>query len=269
MSSARALKALLVCTILVIVTACGAAAPHPATKPKPTPPPPAPAVGACRILTFASATAASDDSPIVPCSQKHTAVTVAVGALVDKAQLKTLDINAPAVQQRLAVSCPKAVEAYAGGSGRTFDLSQIQGLSFVPTPAQIAKGANWYRCDMVVLAAPNTLATVTGTMSNVLTSAHALDRWGTCGTSAPSAATFKRVLCSSRHSWRAVAVITIPERSTYLAKDTSKAASLTCRKIATKAAHGALKYTWSFEWPNKQHWQAGQRFGLCWLPNTH
>ncbi|MGN6723903.1 MAG: septum formation family protein [Marmoricola sp.] len=269
MSSARALKALLVCTILVVVSACGTAAPPKAVKKTPPPPPPAPIVGTCRTLTFSAAAAPSDDTPTVPCTEKHTAVTVAVGTLVSRARLKTLDINSAAVQQLLAVNCPKAVEAYAGGSGRTFDLSQIQALPFVPTPAQIAKGANWYRCDMVVLAAPSTLATVTGTMRHALSSARALDRWGTCGTAAPSARTFKRVLCSQRHTWRAVALINIPKKASYLSKNTSRAASLACRKIAAKAAHGALKYSWSFEWPNKQQWTAGQRFGLCWLPRAH
>lgn len=269
MSSARALKALLACLIVVIVAACGTTTPAPAAKPKPTPPPPAPLVGVCRDLTFAAAAATSDSSPTVACTQKHTAVTVAVGTLVDKSQLKTLDINAPAVQQRLAVSCPKAVAAYVGARGRTFDLSQVQGLAFVPTPAQIASGANWYRCDLVVLAGPNTLAALAGTMHNALAQARGLDRWGTCGTAAPSAKTFRRVVCSSHHTWRAVAVIAIPAKSAYLAKSTSRTASLACRRIAATAAHGASKYTWSFEWPNQQQWLAGQRFGLCWLPRAH
>ena len=269
MSSVGALKALLVCTILVVVSACGTTTPPKALRTTPPPPPPAPLVGTCRTLTFLSAGAPSDSTPTVPCSQKHTAITVAVGTLVDRAHLKTLDINAPAVQRLLAVNCPKAVETYAGAHGPKFDLSQIQALPFVPTPAQIAQGANWYRCDMVVLAAPSTLAVVTGTLRGALRSARALDRWGTCGTTAPSARTFKRVLCSQRHTWRAVAVIDIPKKSGYLAKNTSRAASLACRKIAANAAHGASKYTWSFEWPNKQQWQAGQRFGLCWLPRSH
>jgi hypothetical protein len=255
--------------MLLVVAACGTTAPHPAAKPKPTPPPPAPIVGACRTLTFAAAAAPSDSTATVPCTAKHTAVTVAVGTLVSKARLKTLDINSASVQQTLAVNCPKAVQAYAGGRGRIFDLSQIQALPFVPTPAQIAKGANWYRCDLVVLAAPNTLAVVTGTLRNVLAAARALDRWGTCGTAAPSVRTFKRVLCSQRHTWRAVALINIPKSSRYLAKRTSQAASLACRKVAAKEARGASKYTWSFEWPNQQQWQAGQRFGLCWLPRNH
>jgi len=268
LSSARALKALLMCAILVIVAACGTTAAPKAAKKAPTPPPPAPKVGICRNLTFAAAAAASDDSPAVPCAAKHTAVTVVVGALVGWAQLQTLDINSPAVQQRLAVSCPKAVRAYVGGRAPAFDLSQIQALPFVPTPAQIALGANWYRCDMVVLAAPNTLATLTGTLHLALQSPRALDKWGTCGTAAPSVRGFKRVLCSVRHSWRAVAVINLPRSARYLASATSRTASLACRKVATRAAHGARKYSWSFEWPNKQQWMAGQRFGLCWLPRS-
>lgn len=268
MSSARAVKALLVCAILVIVSACGTAAPHAVPKPKPTPPPPPPAVGTCRVLTFAAASAASDDTAPVPCGHKHTAITVSVGTLVSKAALKSLNINAPAVQQLLAVSCPKAVEAFVGARGNVFDLSQIQAVSFVPTPSQIAKGANWYRCDLVVLAGARTLASVSGTLRHALVPKHALDRWGTCGTTSPTSRHFKRVLCSAHHTWRAVALIRIPKKSSYLAKRTSHAASLACRKIAARAAHKALKYSWSFQWPNLQEWRAGQRFGFCWLPRA-
>lgn len=268
MSSARALKALMVCAIVVVASACGTATPHAAPKPRPMPPPPAPAVGVCRILTFAAAAAASDSSPAMPCARRHTAVTVSVGALVSKTHLKTLNINSPAVQQLLTVSCPKAVAAYVGGSSGVFALSQIQAVPFVPTPAQIAKGANWYRCDLVVLAGAHTLAPISGTMRHALVPTTALNRWGTCGTAVPSSRTFRRVLCSAHHSWRAVALIRIPRRSAYLSKTTSRAASLACRKIAAKAAHGALKYSWSFQWPNPQEWRAGQRFGLCWLPRS-
>lgn len=269
MSAARALQALLVCAILVIVSACGTATtPRSTPKPRPIPAPPAPAVGACRVLTFAAAAAASDSTAAVPCARPHTAITVTVGALVSKAQLKSLNINSPAVQQLLTVSCPKSVAAYVGGSSAIFDLSQIQAVSFVPTATQIAKGANWYRCDLVVLAGAHTLASFTGTMRHALAPPHALDRWGTCGTAVPSSRSFKRVLCSAHHSWRAVALVQIPRGAGYLSKNTSRAASLACRKIAAKAAHGALKYAWSFQWPNAQEWRAGQRYGLCWLPRS-
>ncbi|MGN6161261.1 MAG: septum formation family protein [Marmoricola sp.] len=206
--------AILVAAIAVIATACGGPKAHPAPKPKPTPPPAAPAVGACRNLTFASAAAASDDTPTVPCTSRHTAITVAVGTLVAKSQVKHLDINAPAVQQLLAVSCPHAVETYTGARAGIFDLSQIQAIPFVPTPTQIARGANWYRCDLVVLAAPNTLARVLGTMHLALKPARALDRWGTCGNTSPSSASFRRELCSRPQHWRAVSQVSLPKNAT-------------------------------------------------------
>ena len=72
-----------------------------------------------------------------------------------------------------------------------------------------------------------------------------------------------------RHSWRAVSLVSLPPKSRYLAKAATAHASAICHNIAANAANGALKYSWSFEWPNHQQWLAGQRFGLCWLPRAN
>lgn len=270
----RLLGTVVAATILLSATACGST---PTKTPPPTPQaantshtaPQAPVVGACRNLSFAAAASTSDDTTPVPCASHHTAVTVTVGSLVDKKHPTFTDVNSPAIQQRLAVACPRAVKAYAGGSAETFKLSLVQALWFLPTPTQIADGARWYRCDMVVLAGPNQLATLTGRMRNMLAPPHALNRWGTCGQVAPSSPKFRHELCSAKHKWRAIAIVTLPQKSRYLAKAATASATKSCGTIAASNAAGALKYTWSFEWPNKQQWQAGQRYGLCWLPRSN
>ena len=52
----------------------------------------------------------------------------------------------------------------------------------------------------------------------------------------------------------------------YLAKDAAATGDASCKDVAAERADGALKYTWSFEWPTRAQWAAGQRYGYCWVP---
>lgn len=257
-------------TALSVLTACGTAK-APTTHPSSPSPvrntPATPQSGTCHALTFTTALGSSDPTPSVACTQTHTAVTVAVGTLADPSQAPT-DINSASVQQRLAVDCPKAVHTYVGGDDTTFDLSMIQAVWFIPTTTEIARGATWYRCDLVVVSGTNQLAPLPPTMQNALAAPNALNQWGICGTAAPSDKAFARILCSTPHTWRAVSLVQLPPTAGYLDKTVAANASNSCRDVASKAAKGALKFTWSFEWPNEQKWQAGQRYGWCWLPST-
>lgn len=260
--------------VLMSAAACGSTATgssstntHPSDRPTIAAQPPA--VGACRNLTYHAAEANSDSTPTIPCTSQHTAVTVAVGSLVDKQHPTLTNVNSAAVQHRLIVTCKKDVNAYVGGGSKQYALSLVQAIWFLPTPEQIAAGAHWYRCDLVVLAGESRLAPLPNKMRNALTPSRALNRWGTCGNAAPSSPKFRRVLCSAPHKWRAVAVVDVPRKSAYLARPTGANASKKCGTIAANNAAGALRYTWSFQWPNKQQWQAGQRYGLCWLPKRN
>ena len=54
----------------------------------------------------------------------------------------------------------------------------------------------------------------------------------------------------------------------YLAKDVTASGDASCKNVAAQRANGALQYTWSFEWPTRAQWAAGQRYGYCWVPQT-
>lgn len=231
-------------------------------------PPAAPTVGACRLLAFKDASAQTNDLPPVPCSAPHTAITVDVGSLVDAKHPTLTNVNAPEVQHRLAVSCPTAAQKYLGASENTLRLSQVVPIWFLPTPAQIEAGAHWYRCDVVVLARPNELGDLPATMSGALAQPQALNDWGTCANVAPASQDFRRQLCRDPHHWRAVSVVEVPAATKYLDKAAGADASKQCGEVAKSLADNPQKFSWSFEWPNQQQWQAGQRFGLCWLPES-
>jgi hypothetical protein len=260
---------------LLAVTACSTSgSADSAEKPKSTasassaPPPPAPPkVGACHELTLQQATDPVGSGDPVPCGRPHTAQTYKVGRLSSLADGHLLAVDSTAVQARLATTCTPALPAYLGGDQTAQRLARFGPVWFGPSLEQADAGADWFRCDVVGLRKDGVLITLPRKMKGVLDAPDALDRFGTCGTAAPDAKNFQRVVCADRHSWRAVDDVDLPPSTHYLAKDAAAAGDAACKDVAAERADGALKYTWSFEWPTRANWAAGQRYGYCWVPD--
>ncbi len=231
------------------------------------PPPAAPKVGACHRLTFEEATAPVESRPPVRCSSPHTAVTIKVGRIDALADGHLLAVDSATVRAQIARACPPALEGFVGGDENTRRLSLLEVVWYSPTLEQAEAGADWYRCDVVALRSEGRLMTLPTRMRGVLDRPGALNRFGTCGTSAPDRPAFERVACSERHSWRAVDTIDLPEGTRFQARDAGAAADTECKDIAAGRAGDSLRYTWSFEWPSRAAWDEGQRYGYCWVPN--
>jgi hypothetical protein len=258
---------------VLALAACSSGSPSSTDKPSPhasassaPPAPAAPKVGSCHALTLSQATDPVDSGTTIPCSRPHTAVTIKVGKLPALADGHLLAVDSPSVQARLAKACPPVLGGFVGGDQTTQRLSRLEAVWFGPSLEQAEAGASWFRCDVVGLRKEGELITLPRKMRHVLDASDALDHFGTCGTDAPSAKGFQRVVCSERHSWRAVDVVDLPADTHYLAKDAAATGDSSCKDVAAKRAAGALKYTWSFEWPTRAQWLAGQRYGYCWVP---
>ena len=108
-------------------------------------------------------------------------------------------------------------------------------------------------------------------MKGVLGTEAGRERYGMCGTAEPGAPDFARVLCSTEHTWRAVQVVDLaPGRGTaaYPGEDAARARGQEpCEAAGRRAAEDPLDFTWGYEWPDAQQWAAGQRHGLCWVPD--
>jgi hypothetical protein len=232
------------------------------------PPPTPPTVGSCHALTLDQATDPVDPEESVPCGQKHTAVTFKVGKLQALDDGHLLAVDSPTVRARLAKSCPPALPKFLGGDQTAQRLSRLEAVWFGPSLEQADAGADWYRCDVVGLRKEGALIELPKKMNGALDAPGALDTYGTCGTAAPDAKTFQRVVCSEKHSWRAVDDIDLPADTKYLARDAAAAGDSACKDVASSRADGALKYTWSFEWPTRAQWATGQRWGYCWVPEA-
>jgi hypothetical protein len=277
MNRARRTAATLVVVVLVVlglVAGCSSSAepdssadksPKVAVSKAP-PPPAAPKVGSCHRLSLSEATNPVDAGKPVPCSRPHTSVTVKVGRLSLVVDGHLLAIDSRTVRKQIAEACPGSPGAFVGGDKTAQQLSRFEVVWFSPSLEAADAGANWYRCDVVAPRSEGKLLTLPAKLKGVLDQEGALDRFGTCGTAAPDARGFKRVMCSQKHTWRAVDTISLPSNRRYLAKDVTAAADPWCKDVASKRAEGSLKFTWSFEWPPKAQWDAGQRWGYCWVP---
>jgi hypothetical protein len=177
-----------------------------------------------------------------------------------------LAVDSATVRSQIAKTCPATLAPYVGGDRTTQRLSRLQVVWFSPSLEQADAGANWYRCDIVGLRSEGRLLPLPARMRGALGKPAALDRFGTCGTTAPGKPGFARVACSEKHSWRAIDVLEIDPKSRYLAKAATAAGDTACKDRASARAENSLKFSWSFEWPTREQWAAGQRYGYCWVP---
>jgi hypothetical protein len=245
----------------------------PATQPtasgRPTvaAPPPTPPSRACYDLDFEDAAQPTSNASPVRCRGTHTTETIHVGTIRPVVDGHLLAVDSDTVQAQIAKRCRTRYAAHVGGSAEARRLSRFTVVWFSPTLTQSDQGALWFRCDLVALAGHDRLAPLPRRTRGVLDTPGALDRYGTCGTSSPASDRFQRVICSQRHTWRARATVALPRGSAYLGKRAGAAADSACHDIDARLAADTLRLKWSFEWPTRLQWEAGQRFGYCWTPD--
>lgn len=268
-----AVVAVALTAVLGVVAACSGgsdepAAPSTASTPTPAgPPTAAPPRRACYDLDFRQAVEPTSPVAPVPCTASHTTATIHVGTIRPVADGHLLAVDSDTVQQQIAGRCRARLAAHVGGTEETRRLSRVNVVWFSPSLDESERGALWFRCDLVAIAGRDRLAPLPRSTRNLLAADDALDRFGTCGTASPAAPRFERVICSEPHTWRARATIEVPARATYLGKAAGAAADSTCRDVEARLAADILTLRWSFEWPTRAQWDAGQRFGYCWTPD--
>lgn len=232
-----------------------------------TEPPPAPERGACYRLRFKEALSPTVDRPARPCRRPHTAETYRVGTLDLVSEGHLLAVDSEQVQAQPARACPRALPKYVGGDEETLRLSMIQPVWFTPTLAEADRGADWFRCDAVVLAGHRSLAERTGSLRGVLGGEGRLDQYAMCGTAAPDAEDFERVVCSEQHSWRAVSVVEFQARGYPGEANARQRGQSPCEDAGLDHADDPLDYEWGYEWPTEQQWRSGMTYGRCWVPD--
>ena len=227
-------------------------------------PPPAPVVGECHRLTWDKAIAPVVEAPTVPCRRTHTSQTYAVGRLSLASDDERLSVDDPTVQDKPAEACPLRLPAHLGVSPRELRLTMARPVWFTPTLEEADAGANWFRCDVVVLATTERLLRLPPRTKG----RGAADDFAMCASGRPGTPAFSRVACVDDHSWRAVTTVDLAggKRLPSVKALTSQMTS-TCRDTARSRADDPLDLTWSEELPTKEQWRAGRRYGICWVPD--
>ncbi len=227
---------------------------------------PDPKVGECRDLGFGAATQIVDITPPHSCQAPHTSTTYAVGQLDLVLDGHLVAMDSAQVRVQLDDKCTRGLARWVGGDRERLRLSRLRPVWFRPDVGEADRGASWFRCDVVAVASDGRLARYTGNLQGVLDQLSALDRFGLCGTANPSAKNFRKVICSSRHRWRAVSTVELAKDTKYLGRKAAAAADATCQDQATARTGPSLKFVWAFQWPTREEFAAGQRYGWCWLP---
>lgn len=223
---------------------------------------PRPEVGECRRLGAKAVVAPTSLTRPVRCGRPHTAQTFHVGRLDLVEAGHRLAVDSPSIQRQTQRHCTSRLAGHLGATPRELRLMMAQTMWFTPTVEDAAAGADWFRCDLVVLAGPEQLARLPRRTKGVGKSAAI----AMCATSRPGTKGFTKVACQRRHSWRAVATVDLPGRRFPGVGAAAAAMSARCRDEARSRAEDPLDFDWSEERPTREQWRAGQRYGICWVP---
>lgn len=227
-----------------------------------------PKPGECHRMSLEVATRPTHQAEPVPCKDNHTAMTVHVGPVAELVKGDAPAVDSPKVQRGLARTCPERLADFLGGDAERRALSRFQAVWFSPTLEEAAAGADWYRCDVVALAREDKLMRLPTDrrLKGVLDRPAALREFGLCGTARPGSDGFDRVACALDHSWVAVATIPIEGGNRYPGREKVRAAGEGACAEEAEGTGTALELEYGWEWPTKSQWEAGQRYGYCWVP---
>jgi hypothetical protein len=260
--------------VLLLAAGCSGSAGPPPEPPEPTAPPsaeqppPAPEKGACYRLGFKDALAPTNDRAPRPCAQPHTSETYAVGTLDTRVEGHLVAVDSERVQAQVAAACPAELSPFLGGDLDDLRLSMLRPVWFTPTVEESDAGADWYRCDAVVVDGRRSLAPLEGSLAGVLDRTQGRDAYAMCATAAPDADDFIRVPCSEEHTWRAIDVVTFEAVRAYPGQQAARErGQAQCENAALDVAEDPLEFDWGYEWPTAEQWDMGQQYGRCWAPD--
>lgn len=207
-----------------------------------------PAVGECRDLDLAQAMKRSDNTAPIDCASAHTTRVVAVGHL--PAALDWDSPNRKLSRAAVKVCEPAAAEAL-GGTAALRNRSAYGGFWFVPTKAQRAHGARWFRCDLALYGGARLLRLPTDDVP-ALGGAPLPDSVARCLT----AKTFALTTCARKHTFRATGTFRMRQDTYPTHRQFYAAAMKRCPARVDSAS-----WLWSFR--GKDAWELGDHTVVC------
>lgn len=215
--------------------------------------PAAPKKGACYAYSIKGLDAAYGPKRTVSCSEKHTAVTYYVGTVTGAAASSASPLD-PAVVLASGSGCRAAIVRKVGVKATS--LTRLTYGFFVPTPAQWAAGARWYRCDAVLAKSSSALASIPKNFLRAVATTKGISTYRRCLTKGG-----KVIACtSSKAYFVARKFVTLASASAAYPGDAEVASSsfARCNRALGKTARYAT-------WPLADLWAFGQRTSTCYL----
>jgi Septum formation len=224
----------------------------------------APQPGACRMLTPADIKQPSNADAPVSCTKRHTAETFSVGTF--PAALAGGDRpDDPALGAYVYHRCQGRFQRFLGGDESLVLRSTMTWAWFRATRAAWAKGAHWYRCDVVGGGEQSrSFVALPPTAKGVLLG-RPDDRWLVC-VNGPSVTGSVKIPCSQKHTWRAVTTIVLGKPGAAYPGD--RLAEVRTRDFCSQSVGAWLNYPidydYGYTWFHEAEWKAGNRRSICW-----
>jgi hypothetical protein len=206
-----------------------------------------PKVGDCHALTVKDIRADAETKKPVPCSQRHTTVTVAVVTATKATTSAKGDARTFAVGEACGPGFTKAL----GSDSRTRAKTLYSLAWFNPTKEQKAKGATWLRCD-VPLTAANHACPITGKQP-LLDDGPSKSELACGRLAGGEKAAWIFVPCATKHQFVLTDLIPAAPGTSY--KDAETLAKKAC------LLKGGL-----YSWSHADQWGIGDRWYSCWEP---
>jgi hypothetical protein len=221
-----------------------------------------PKVGVCRDLTASDLNLQTNGTAAVRCSQQHTAETFAAGVL----PASSGSAYADARHARFVFeTCQQAFAEFIGADESLALRVQLSWAWFRPSERGWARGARWYRCDLV--GGPTGASRLTDLPADArdLLGKGDPDTWLTCADGA-TVAHGTKVSCTAEHTWRAVTTIKLgapddPYPGDQVAEARTRAY---CQESVRSWLHYPADYEYGYTWFRKDRWAEGNRRSICW-----
>ena len=243
---------------LLVTAACSAPLHTSAAADRTVPP----ELGNCYRLAPDDTDRASSDSPVVPCTGRHTAQTFAIGTLPTGLGK---DYDSAAFGKWIYPRCQSSFERFLSVDGSQAMRVQLSWAWFRPSEKGWEKGARWYRCDLVGGRGDATSYADLPTTAKGLFRAKPPEQWLTCAKGA-TVLKSEKVPCTETHDWRAVTTIKVADAKDPYPGD--RIVQVRSRDYCSDSVGAWLnypvEYDYGFTWFHEAEWKAGNRRSLCW-----
>ncbi|TWG90677.1 putative regulator of septum formation [Nocardioides sp. J9] len=267
MTLQRAVLLLALAVLGTVLAACSSDAQGENTDPDLVDSTAMPDSGVCRDLSPEDVAMPANATRTVPCSERHTAETFAVGELpeeFDDAAYDDAGLGTYAYR-----TCSTAFAEFVGADESLVLRTTLSWAWFRPSEKAWDKGARWYRCDVVGGNSASAEYRPLPETARGMLAGRPNDRWLSCAVGR-TVAEGEKVPCSQKHDWRAVTTVKLGAPEDDYPGD--RVMESRTRSFCANSVKAWLNYPSEFEYGftffHQAEWKAGVRRSVCWAKTS-